>query len=366
MALNLLVPRNAMPNIDSMSPVNPPEADASVEEVTARQLWDAAVGRVFKLANKNYGVRNVTYTHVKAVRDAEPAGSGAFEIEVLCVEITARTISSKRTYSNICKEGVVQQDADTDMTPESFGAECPGHEFERVTRAITAYTNSYLDWVMQADPEEQTDISVPIDLPHMTLTDMEASLVRHSPFLVKNVYFLTANSIAAAQASIQQELTRALRGMLLTDALDADYVGQKNEAILTLQDKLKGATQEMEERRILETVEAQKREHQLVERRRPGFASLQIDSLTLALLGRPSATSLRWMSANPSEEGPVFCLAGQCSPLELVRWAHVTGRPLAESAVAGRKLADFFRGFNQAYTGPDADGIYPLLKPASE
>ena len=59
----------------------------------------------------------------------------------------------------------------------------------------------------------------------MTLTDMEATLVRHSPFLAKNVYFLTANSVAAAQASIQQELTRALRGEdWLARGKDGDFV----------------------------------------------------------------------------------------------------------------------------------------------
>jgi hypothetical protein len=282
------------------------------------------------------------------------------------VEVTARTINGKRTQSSICKEGALREEATTDLVPESFGDECPVTEFEKLTSGIMAYTNSYLDWAMQADPEEQTDIATPVDLPHMTLSDMEATLVRHSPFLAKNVYFLTANSVAAAQASIQQELTRALRGMLLVDAVDALYVAQKNEALLSLQDKLKVAAQEMEERRILASVETQKRENQLVERRRPGFASLQIDSLTLALLGKPAATALRWMSANPSEEGPVFCVAGQSAPLEFVRWAHISGRAVPEATTAGRKVVEFFQGMSQTYTGPDRDGIYPLLKPSTD
>lgn len=361
-----------MPNIDPMSPAaHQPEVEPVTEEISGRQLWDGAVGKVFKLTSKNPGVRNVTYTQVKAVRDVEPAASGAFDIEVQCVEITGRTISSKRTYSNICKEGVLRQDPDTELIPESFGTECPLSEFEKVTNAILAYTNSYLDWVMQADPEEQTDIKVAIDVPHLVLTDMEASLVRNSPFLSKNLYFLTTNSIAAAQASIQQELNRALRGMLLADAVDANYVAQKNEAIASLQMKLKAAAQETEARRILASVEIQKRDPLArdfaAERRRPGFASLQLDSLTLALLGKSSATSVRWVTANPSEDGPVFCLGGQCAPLDFVRWAHVSGRnTVSEAETAGRKLADYFKGLNQAYTGPDRDGIYPLLKPATD
>jgi hypothetical protein len=355
-----------MPNIDPMSPANAPEVEPVMEEISGRQLWDAAVGRVFKLASKNDGVRTVTYTQVKAVRDAKAAGAGVFDIEVCCVEITGRTISSKRTYSNICKEGVLQQEAHTALMPESFGTECPVAEFEKVTGAILAYTNTYLDWVMQANPEEQTDINVAIDVPHLRLTDMEASLVRNSPFLGKNLYFLTANSIAAAQASIQQELNRAMRGVLLADRVDAVYVAQKNEAIASLQTKLKGAAQEMETQRILASVEIQKRENQVVERRRPAFAALQIDSLTLALLGKPSTTTVRWVAANPSEDSAVFCVAGQCAPLDFVRWAHVSGSAVPEATGAARKLKDYFKGFQEAYTGPDRDGIYPLLKPATE
>ena len=354
-----------MPKITPMSPAHAPEVEPALEEIlSGRQLWDAAVGKVFKLASKNYGVRTVTYTHVKAVRDSETAG--IFEIEVLCAEITARTLSAKRTHSNICKEGVLQQDAATELLPESFGIECPLKEFEKVTGAIVAYTNSYLDWVMQADPEEQTEIDVPIDVAHLRLTDMEASLVRNSPFLAGNLYFMTANSIAAAQVSIEQELKRALRGMLLTDAVDANYVKQKNEAITSLQMKLKAATQEAEARRILASVAAQKRDPVAGTRRPPGFAALQLDSLTLALLGKPAVTAVRWVVANPSEEGPVLYLSGECAPLDFVRWAHVSGSLVPEEAGARRKLKDYFTGLNHAYTGPDRDGIYPLLKPATE
>ena len=32
---------------------------------------------------------------------------------------------------------------------------------------------------------------------------------------------------------------------------------------------------------------------------------------------------------------------------------------------AGKALKDYFNGWNHNYTGPDADGIYPLLKPAT-
>ncbi|MDI1247421.1 MAG: hypothetical protein PSV13_00935, partial [Lacunisphaera sp.] len=165
----------------------PSEADMTAE-VSVRSLWSAAVGKVFKLTSKPYGARNVTYTQMKSVRDAGDAGD--FEIEVLCVEIIARVLDGKRTHSNICKEGVLHQTADSVLRPESFGLECPLAEFEKVTGAILAYTNTYLEWVMQDAPEEQTEIGIPVDLPHLRLTDMEASLVRNSPFLAKDVYFL--------------------------------------------------------------------------------------------------------------------------------------------------------------------------------
>ena len=68
-------------------------------------------------------------------------------------------------------------------------------------RAI-CFTNTYLEWVVQEAPEEKTEIRIPVDVPHLTLTDMEASLVRNSPFLVRDLYFLTPNSIQAAGSSI--------------------------------------------------------------------------------------------------------------------------------------------------------------------
>jgi hypothetical protein len=33
---------------------------------------------------------------------------------------------------------------------------------------------------------------------------------------------------------------------------------------------------------------------------------------------------------------------------------------------AGKELRTFFNGWDQHYTGPDKDGIYPLLRPATE
>ena len=328
------------------APVEPEVA----EEISVRGLWQEAVGRVFKLAAKIYGMRTVTYTQVKAVK--ETGADGRFEIEVLCVEITARVLSGKRTHSNICKEGVLPQEAGSELRPDSFGEECSSAEFEKVTRAILAYTNSYLDWVIQAAPEEKTEIELPIDLPHLQLTDMEASLVRNSPFLVadRDLYFLTPGSIQAALASIQQEMQRASRNMLLADAPDPVYVTQKNEAVASLYAKLKQAQADA-----------------AVVRRNTVAAGLELDSLALALLGKPSATTVSWAMANPSEEGAVFRVGLTCAPLDFVRWAHVSGRPPAEEALATRReVRDYFRGFNDAYTGPDKEGIYPLLKPATE
>jgi hypothetical protein len=315
-------------------------------EVPVRELWRAAVGKVFKLTSKPYGVRNVTYTHVKSVRDT--GSDGDFEIEVVCVEIIARVIDGKRTHSNICKEGILPQDAASRLQPADFGMECPLAEFEKVTGAILAYTNTYLEWVMQEQPEEQTEIGIPVDLPHLQLTDMEASLVRNSPFLVKDLYILTPNSVAAARVSIRQEMQRAWRNMMLADAVDPVYVERKNEAATSLGAKLNAVQREANGR--------------------PDAAgpALKLDSLCLALLGQPSATSICWVTANPSEDGAIYRLGMACGPLDFVRWAHVSGRPVPPATTEGKQLKDYFAGWNQNYTGPDADGIYPLLKPATD
>ena len=321
-----------------------PEA---TEEISVRQLWQQAVGKVFKISAKIYGMRTVNYTQVKAVK--ETGADGRFEIEVLCVEITSRVLSGKRTHSNICKEGIMPQAAGSELRPESFGDECSRGEFDKVTAAILAYTNTYLDWVMQSAPEERTEIEVPIDLPHLKLTDMEASLVRNSPFLLQDVYFLTPNSIHAAMASIEQELQRASRSMLLGDAADPHYVERKNEATASLHTKLKAAQI---------TAAAVRKD--------TAQATLEFDSLSLALLGKPSATAVNWVTANPSEEGPVASIGTGSTPLDFVRWAYTSGRLVPDEVAAGRELRAYFRGYNDAYTGPDKDGVYPLMKPATE
>jgi hypothetical protein len=289
----------------------------------------------------------VTYTQVKAVK--QTGADGRFEIEVLCVEITSRVLSGKRTHSNICKEGIMPQEAGSELRPDSFGDECSREEFEKLTGAILAYTNTYLDWVMQAAPEEKTEIEVPIDLPHLKLTDMEASLVRNSPFLLQDIYFLTPNSIRAALASIQQELQRASRNMLLGDAADPQYVERKNEATASLHAKLKAAQ-----------IAA------AAVRKDTAQAMLELDSLSLALLGKASATTVVWVTANPSEEGPVANLGTVSTPLDFVRWAHSSGRLVPDDVAATRELRAYFRGYNDSYTGPDKDGVFPLMKPATE
>ena len=324
----------------------PPEAEWS-EEVPVRSLWDAAVGKVFKLTSKPFGVRNVTYTQMKSVRDSGTAGD--FEIEVLCVEIIARVLDGKRTHSNICKEGVLHHAAGSVLLPASFGEECPLPEFEKVTGAILAYTNTYLEWVMQESPEEQTEIGIPADLPHLRLTDMEASLVRNSPFLAKDLYFVTRNSIRAAVVSMRQELQRASRSMLLADAMDPIYIAKKNEATASLRAKL-----------------IQGRREVTAMRKDTNRKLLQLDSLCLALLGQHSTTSVYWVRANPSDEGPVFCVGLVCSALDFVRWAHVSGRQVPPEVAARKELRAWFNGWNGGYTGPDADGVYPLLKPATD
>jgi len=208
----------------SMSEPKPthPELD---KELTLVGLWKEAVGKVFKLISKSYGIRTVTYTQIKAVKEGTPLGE--FDIEVLCAEFTARVLTSKRAHSSICKEGVIHQNQRSVLTPGSFGEECQLKEFEKVTGAILSHATTNLDWLMQSDPEEKMEIEVPIDLPHLKLTSMEASLVRNSPFLIKDLYFLTANSRQAAFESINHELLRASRNTRLADAVDPVYVAQK-------------------------------------------------------------------------------------------------------------------------------------------
>jgi hypothetical protein len=329
-----------------MQQTNSTEHEIDAEsDISARSAWEAAIGKVFKLISRNQGVRTVTYTQVKGVKDVQ---ADEFAVEVLCVEIVARGISGKRTHSSICKEGVVHHLADSMLLPESFGAECPWTEFDKVTEAILAYTTSYLDWVAQDTPEESTDIDVGIDLPHLVLTEMEASLVRNSPFLLKDRYVLTPNSIRAALESTQQELTRAARQIRLTDTVDPVYVGRKNAAVSSLQVKLKEAQNSA-----------------MVLRKEPGRLGLELDSLSLTLLGQPSTTAVRWLTANPSEEGPVFTVGQRTGPLDFVHWAQVSGRSVPVEKAASLELRSYFRGFNGGYSGPDKDGIYPLLKPAT-
>jgi hypothetical protein len=324
------------------SPVEPAAA------IALPDVWRAAVGRVYKLITKPYGVRQVTYTHVRAVH--EPDADGGFDVEVRCVEIIARVLEGRRAHSNISKEGILRPAVDGGLLPECFGRECRLAEFEKVTEAILAYTNTYLEWVIQDAPEEKTEIEMPIDVPHLPLTAMEASLVRHSPFLAGNAYFLTPISIDAALASIRTEMARASRNIHLADAVDPVYVAEKNAAAAVLKARLEKARGQAAT--VMRPV-------------RIG-AAVQLDSLCLALLGQPSATTLYWVAANPGEEGMIACLGANRDPLEFVRWAHVSGRFVPPEQVSGRELRDFFRGWNNAYTGPDREGIYPLLKLATD
>lgn len=325
-----------------------PDEVVPVAEPPLLDRWRAAEGRVYKLVTKPYGIRQVTYTQVRAVH--EPVADGSFDVEVRCVEIVARVIAGKRTHSNISKEGRLHQRAGTGLPPESFGVECPAAEFDKVTEAILAYTNTYLEWVIQEAPEEQTGIGMPLDVPHLRLTAMEASLLRHSPFLAGDVYFLTPNAVEAGLLSVHSEMARAARNVHLADAVDPMYVMEKNAAAAALGARLEQA----------------RGEAATVQRPVRVGAGLQIDSLCLALLGRPSTTLLHWVTANPSEEGVIASLGPNRDPLDFVRWAHVSGRMVAPEAAAGRDLRDFFRGWNHGYTGPDKDGIYPLMQFATE
>jgi len=337
------------------------------EDFSLRRVWLGAIGRVFKLTSKAYGVRTVTYTQVKAVKDT--GRPDVFDIEVLCAEIVARVLDGKRAHSNICKQGVIRHEAGSDLHPASFGQECELAEFEKVTNAILAYTNTYLDWVMHEDPEDRLELEVTIDLPHLALTDMEASLLRNSPFLVKNVYFLTANSVQAAFESIKLELLRASRHMRLTDAVDPVYVEQKNRAVASLHRKLNRVSLDPYLRRpgsnpATPSESARSASPAPAEGSAAEWSAVKIDSLSLALLGKPSATLLAWQRLNPSQEGAVYTLGEEHGLLQFVRWAHAANRKLTEAETAKKSLPAYFTGMNQSYTGPDKDGIYPVLKPA--
>jgi hypothetical protein len=351
-------------------------------------LWKEAVGKVFKLVSKSYGLRTVTYTYVKAVKEGLPLGE--FDIEVLCAELSARVLTSKRAHSSMCKEGSIHQNARSVLTPGSFGDECDLGEFDKIAGAILAHATTNLDWAIQSDPEDKLEIEVPIDLPHLKLTSMEASLVRNSPFLIKDLYFLTANSVQAAFESINQDLHRASRNTRLADAVDPVYVSQKNEAVISLRKKLSSAPQEtnLQKNRpqsadacdplsLMQTAPAfQLRDSgphsagssgpkkvAATGGGRTGLALVAMDSIALALLGRAAAASLSWERQNPSQEGAVFRLGEECGLLKFVRWAHVSGRAVPEQEAAGKKIRGFFAGPDNSYSGPDRDGIYPLLKP---
>jgi hypothetical protein len=359
------------------------------EEQTRLDLWKESVGRVFKLTTKSYGIRTVVYTQVKAVTETEVPGD--FDVQVACAEIIARVLSSKRAHSSVCKEGTIHHTADSVLLPDGFGEECPAAEFENITTAILAHATGCLDRVMIPDPEEKSAIDIPIDLPHLKLTEMEASLVQDSPFLIKDLYFLTANSVHAAFESINQDLHRASRNNRLTDTADPVYLEQKNEAVSTLREKLRNASLEPTGQRnrtqpaevcdpiaLMQTTPAfpmhangshvangNDAKPSPATGKRSDLALVEIDSIALALLGKPAATQISWQIQNPSTEGAVYRVGQKCGLLEFVRWAHVSGRLATAQESAGKKIRSYFGGYEGTYTGPDKTGVYPVLKPIS-
>ena len=359
------------------------------EEISRLLLWREAVGKVFKLTCKSYGVRTVTYTKVNAVKESEHPE--IFDIEVSCAEISARVHNSKRAHSSVCKEGTIQQDEDSILLPSNFGEECRPQEFEKISDAILTHATANLDRVTQPDSEEKNEAEVPIDLPHLRLTDMEASLVQNSPFLLRNVYLLSTNSRKAAFESINEELRRASRNSRLTDALDPVYVAQKNDAITSLRNKLNRATPEISgptlpppsvaERNPVAQIEKRETPAPLSSgtggegsgarapqasapvTRRLGFTLIEKkNNLVFALHGKPSAANLSWARHNPSKEGAVFRIGKECGLLEFVQWAHVSGRAASAQEAAGKNVHAYFCGPDESYTGPDHEGIYPSLR----
>ena len=94
----------------------------------------------------------------------------------------------------------------------------------------------------------------------------------------------------------------------------------------------------------------------------PTLSAEKRDSITLALLGKPSAAILFWERLNPSSEGAVFRLGKDCGLLAFIGWAHVSGRAVTEQEIAGKKVRNFFNGVEGGYTGPDKQGVYPAFK----
>lgn len=363
----------------------PPETH---EEKSRQDLWRESVGKVFKLTTKSYGIRTVVYTQVKAVTETEVPGE--FDVQVSCAEIIARVLSSKRAHSSVCKEGTIHHNADSVLLPDGFGEECATAEFESVTTAILAHATSCLNRVMVPDPEEKSIIDIPIDLPHLKLTEMEASLVQDSPFLIKDLYFLTANSVHAAFEAINQDLQRSSRNNRLTDTADPVYVEQKNEAVSSLRAKLRNASLEPTGHRtrsqpagacdplsLMQTTPVfpghgnghgagiNDAKPSPATGKRADLALVEIDSIALALLGKPAATQLSWEVQNPSTEGAVYRVGQKCGLLEFVRWAHLSGRLATEEEFAGKKVRSFFSNYDGTYKGPDKSGVYPVLKPVS-
>lgn len=384
-------------------------SDIEEQDKSLQDHWRESVGRVFKLISKSYGIRNVIYTLIKGVKDREIPGE--YDIEVACAEITARILNSKRAHSSGCKEGVIHQTEESILTPTSFGEECTLEEFEAVSTAIMAHATRNLDLLLQRDPEEESAASLPFDVPHFEVNEMEASLLRYSPFLAKNIYLISVNSLKAGFSSINRELQRASRSTRLTDVCDPVYLAYKDAAVAALRAKLTAATEDLTVRRNLvaqtetrpaitasapppppalrptislkpkkdipfpplptaQPREAQPAPETPVQKapdpaaaRRLGLTPLEKrNSIALALVGKSSQASLFWEKQNPSKEGPVYHIGKETGLLEFVRWTHVSGRSVAETEIHGKRLRDFFTGPSGSYRGPDTNGIYPLLR----
>lgn len=81
-----------------------------------------------------------------------------------------------------------------------------------------------------------------------------------------------------------------------------------------------------------------------------------LSDLIAAALLDPAAyrnsITIYWDEQDKSNQGPAYRVAGgESGALELLMW---------EGDAKGMHLEDFFR-HNGAYSGPDADGVYPVL-----
>lgn len=85
-------------------------------------------------------------------------------------------------------------------------------------------------------------------------------------------------------------------------------------------------------------------------------------AILAALRGQPSPAVLYWDTQVPGDHAPAYRMADESGRLVYAGWDALNGRDIRDE-VAGYHFADYFRGPDGTYLGPDPDGIYPILVP---